>query len=116
MIAFELAGILTLLIVPVIQNAQVLDKSIYFLGSYNFVVCYGVVMAIEAGYQVMYMIYQRFMGEAGAGAESFRYSDGIGLLSQGNAQFNRALSSAEYYGTGGPLKDAYNKVESYKDY
>jgi hypothetical protein len=113
MICFEMSGILVMAIVPSIQAA--LNLPIYNFGGSKVLVILGVILAMEAGFQVGYLIYQKFMGEAGTGAENFKYQ-APNLLSSGNSLFNSALSNAEYYGTGGPLKDAYNKVNSYKEY
>jgi hypothetical protein len=113
MICFEMSGILVTAIVPVIQAA--LNLPVYSYGGSQVLVILGVILAMEAGFQVGYLIYQKFMGEAGAGAENFKYQAPT-LLSSGNDLFNSALSNAEYYGTGGPIKDAYNKVSDYKEY
>jgi hypothetical protein len=113
MICFEMAGVLVTAIIPTIQAT--LNLPIYNFGGSEVLVILGVIMAMEGGFQVGYMIYQKFMGEAGSGAENFKYQS-PNLMSSGNDLFNSALASAEYYGTGGPVKDAYNKVSDYKEY
>jgi hypothetical protein len=92
------------------------DETGYTFGGVNLLVFFGIMLAIEAAYQTAYQISQAYMGEFGAKDEQFQSQSPLSLLSQGNALFNSALKSAEYYGTGGPVKDAYNKVDSYKEY
>jgi hypothetical protein len=113
MVCFEMAGVLVEAIIPTVQAT--LNLPIYNIGGSEVLVILGVIMAMEAGFQVGYLIYQKFMGDAGTGAEGFKYQ-APGLMSSGNDLLNSTLKNAEYYGTGGPVKDAYNKRDSYKEY
>jgi hypothetical protein len=106
-------------LVSVISNAIVVglaDQSSYTFGGVNLLVFFGLMLAIEAAYQTAYQISQAYMGEFGAKDEQFQTQSPLSLLSEGSALFSKTLSQAEYYATGGPVKDAYNKVEGYKKY
>ncbi|GMO13885.1 MAG: hypothetical protein Ta2E_03770 [Mycoplasmoidaceae bacterium] len=110
-IMFTVAGILVKIIEPAVEQGLLqLGSAGYTYGDMNLLVFFGIIFALEAAYQTAYQISQAYMGEWGARDESFQYQNPLSLLKEGQNLLNSATASAEYYGTGGPAKDAFNKT------
>jgi hypothetical protein len=114
-ILYTMASALVTIIADAIKTGLA-DETGYTFGGVNLLVFFGIILAIEAAYQTAYQISQSYMGEFGAKDEQFQTQNPLSILSEGSSLLSKSLSSAEYYGTGGPAKDAYNKVDSYKEY
>jgi hypothetical protein len=108
MVCFELATLLVMAIKPAVEAGLNIDK--YDIGNVKVLVNIGVILSLEAGYQVGYMIYDKYMNNRSAQTNHNTTFSRPTLLSSGNQLMNSALSSAEYYGTGGPVKSVYNKA------
>jgi hypothetical protein len=116
MVCFEIASILVAILQPYIVSGLSVYSQ-YNLSDTKILVNIGVILSLEAGYQVGFMVYDKFMNEKGSGRKSNSYSSGPQLVSSGSGLFSSALSTAEYYGTGGVVKDAYKKVnDEYIEY
>jgi hypothetical protein len=113
-VLFTMASVLLELIQPAIVAG--LSGSDYNYGGQNILVKLAIILALEAAYQTAYQISQEYMGQYGAKDEQFKAQTPFTLLTQGSHLFSSALSSAEYYATGGPVKDGVKKVTSYVDY
>jgi len=111
-LCFEFAGVLVNILEPVIKKEL---AGQYSIGGIDILSEVGMILSMEAGFQVGYMIYKRFMDERGAGVTGQSYAAPT-MLSQGKGLLNTAAEGLEYWGTGGPVKDMYNKVDSYDEY
>jgi hypothetical protein len=114
MLCFEMACFLVTILQPIIIDA--LSKSEYNVGGINLLSSMGVVFSLEAGFQVGYLIYQRFAQNEGVGAESFRYNNPMSFLGQGSDLVSSAIATATDYATGGPIKNAFKEIDSYREY
>jgi hypothetical protein len=76
----------------------------------------GIVFSLEAGFQVGYLIYQKFASNEGVGAEKFSAKNPLSFLTQGSNLASSFVDSAVHYATGGPIKNAVKEVNSYRDY
>jgi len=116
-VCFTAASVVLDLIMPAINDStSILHDPSYKIGGIEILVVLATILAIEAAYQTAYQVSQAYLKQFDAGDEKFQAESPLSIVTQGKALLGSALSSAEYWGTGGPVKDAYNKVDSYQEY
>jgi len=117
-VCYTAASVVLNLIMPAINdsNSKLNADGQYNIGGIQVLVVLAVILAIEAAYQTAYQVSQAYLKQYDAGDEKFQAESPLSLVQQGKALFDSAAKGAEYWATGGPVKEGYKKYREYKDY